>query len=306
MNGTAADNSDPIDVGDDRERDGERDDHVARIRCGGHGAGVYRACGPRKMLGFRLRSEVCMKAFWCARTGVASALLLIGLAGGIVASQRTASSMTTAANKFLEGLTPEQRQQAVLPLDSEDLTRWHYVPTNQFPRKGLPIKDMTEAQRKLAHDLLRTGLSQQGYTTATAIMNIETVLRAIESAAKPGAGMNRDPELSFFTVFGTPSAKGPWGWRVNGHHLSVHFMVGDTSKVASSPTFFGTDPAAELREGPKKGLRIQAAEQDAGRALVSALDEPQRKTAIIGDIAPNDIVRTEPCARSGIRCRRWA
>ena len=243
------------------------------------------------MLGFRLRSEVCMKAFWCARTGVASALLLVGLAGGIVASQRTASSMTTAANKFLEGLTPEQRQQAVLPLDSEDLTRWHYVPTNQFPRKGLPIKDMTEAQRKLAHDLLRTGLSQQGYTTATAIMDLETVLRAIESAAKPGAGMNRDPELYFFTVFGTPSAKGPWGWRVNGHHLSVHFMVGDTSKVASSPTFFGTNPA-EVREGPKKGLRIQAAEQDAGRALVSALDESQRKTAIIGDIAPNDIVTT--------------
>ena len=89
-------------------------------------------------------------------------------------------------------------------------------------------------------------------------------MRAIESAAKPGAGIKRDPELYLFTVFGTPSAKGPWGWRVNGHHLSVHFMAGDTSKIASSPTFFGTNPA-EVREGPKKGLRIQAAEQDAGR-----------------------------------------
>ena len=114
--------------------------------------------------------------------------------------------------------------------------------------------------------------------------------------------MNRDPELYFFTVFGTPSAKGPWGWRVNGHHLSVHFMVADGSKVASSPTFFGTNPA-EVREGPKKGLRIQAAEQDAGRALVNALDESQRKTAIIGDIAPNDIVTTTDREES-IRCRR--
>ncbi len=243
------------------------------------------------MLGFRLRSEVYMKAFWCARTTVACGLLLAGLAGSMLASQRTASSMTSAANRFLEGLTPDQRKQAMLPLDSEDLTRWHYVPTNQFPRKGLPIKDMTEPQRKLAHDLLRTGLSQHGYAEATAIMDLETVLKAIESAAKPGAGMNRDPELYFFTVFGTPSAKGPWGWRVNGHHLSVFFMVGNTSTVANSPTFFGTNPA-EVREGPKKGLRIQAAEQDAGRALVSALDESQRKTSIIGDIAPNDIVTT--------------
>jgi hypothetical protein len=246
---------------------------------------------PSEMLGFRLRSEVYMRAFWCARTAIACALVGAGLAGGIVASQRTASSMTTAANRFLEGLTPEQRQQATLPLDSDDLTRWHYVPTNQFPRKGLPLKDMNEAQRKLAHDLLRTGLSQHGYTTATAIIDLETVLRAIESAAKPGGGANRDPELYFFTIFGTPSPKGPWGWRVNGHHLSVHFMVGSGSKVADSPTFFGTNPA-EVRDGPKKGLRIQAAEQDAGRALVTALDESQRKTAIVGAIAPNDIVTT--------------
>ncbi len=98
------------------------------------------------------------------RMTVACGLAIAGLAGGLIASQRAASNMVTAANKFLEGLTPEQRQQAALPLDSDDLTRWHYVPTNQFPRKGLPIKDMTEPQRKLAHDLLRTGLSQRGYT----------------------------------------------------------------------------------------------------------------------------------------------
>ena len=231
-----------------------------------------------------------MRGFSFARVAVACGLIAAGLSGGMIASQRAASSMTTAAARFLEGLTPEQRQQAVLPVDSDDLTRWHYVPANQFPRKGLPLKDMTEAQRKLAHDLLRTGLSERGYTTATAIIDLETVLRAIESAAGRG-GLNRDPELYFFTIFGTPSPKGPWGWRVNGHHLSVHFMVGNTSTVASSPTFFGTNPA-EVREGPRQGLRIQAAEQDAGRALITALDETQRQTAIIGTIAPNDIVTT--------------
>jgi hypothetical protein len=215
--------------------------------------------------------------------------------GSIVASQRAASNMATAANRFLEGLTPEHRQTATLPLDSEDLTRWHYVPINQFPRKGLPIKDMSESQRKLAHDLLRAGLSQRGYVTATAIMDLENVLREIENARGRGS-MTRDPELYYFTVFGSPSQKGAWGWRVNGHHLAVYFMVGNGSTVASSPTFFGTNPA-EVREGPKQGLRVQAAEQDAGRALVTALDESQRKTAILEGAVPNDILTTTTAAK---------
>jgi hypothetical protein len=226
-----------------------------------------------------------------SRVAVACGVLTIGVAGTLIGSQRTASNMTTAANRFLEVLTPEQRQVAKLPLDSEDLTRWHYVPTNQFPRKGLAIKDMNEAQRKLAHDLLRTGLSQRGYTEATAIMELETVLKAIESAGGGRGGMNRDPELYFFTIFGNPSPKEPWGWRVNGHHLAVYFMVGNSTTVSSAPAFFGSNPA-EVRDGPQKGLRIQAMEQDAGRALVDALDEAQRKTAIIEAAAPNDILTT--------------
>jgi hypothetical protein len=224
------------------------------------------------------------------RVAIGCAILLAGWMGSVVASQRAASNMANAANTFLQGLTPEQRQTATLPLDSEDLTRWHYVPVNQFPRKGLPIKDMSEAQRKLAHDLLRAGLSQRGYMEASAIMELETVLKAIESASGRG-GMNRDPELYYFTVFGTPSPKGVWGWRVNGHHLALYFMIGSGTTVTSSPAFFGTNPA-EVRDGPKQGLRIQAVEQDAGRALVMALDEAQRTTAIIEGVAPNDIVTT--------------
>jgi hypothetical protein len=224
------------------------------------------------------------------RIAMGCAVLLAGWMGSVVASQRAASNMANAANQFLQALTPEQRQTATLPLDSEDLTRWHYVPVNQFPRKGIPIKDLTEPQRKLAHQLLRAGLSQRGYMEAVAIIELETVLKAIESASGRG-GMNRDPELYYFTVFGTPAAKGAWGWRVNGHHLALYFMVGNGMTVRSSPAFFGTNPA-EVRDGPKQGLRIQAAEQDAGRALVTALDESQRKTAIIEAVAPNDIVTT--------------
>ena len=137
---------------------------------------------------------------------------------GLIASARAASGMATAADAFLASLTPEQKQQAVLPLEGEEPSRWHYIPNEMFPRKGLQLKEMTEAQRTLAHDLMKTGLSQRGFMTATSIMALEDVLHAIEAAAgDPGAGgrrFARNPLEYYFTVFGTPAAKGTWGWRV--------------------------------------------------------------------------------------------
>jgi hypothetical protein len=102
---------------------------------------------------------------------------------------------------------------------------------------------MTEPQRQLARKLLESGLSQKGYLTATSIMDLENVLGALEAArrtddARRGNAMVRDPERYFFSVFGTPSATGTWGWRVEGHHVSLHFMVINGTMVASSPSFF--------------------------------------------------------------------
>jgi hypothetical protein len=234
-----------------------------------------------------------MTRFRSARVLLAIGVLAALPIGALVASARTASNMASAANKFLASLTPEERQQAALPLGGGGATHWHFIPNEMFPRKGLQMKAMTEAQRTLAHDLLKTGLSQRGYATATAIMALEDVLREMESAAgDPNAGgrrFARNPLEYYVTVFGTPSAKGAWGWRVEGHHVSLHFMVNDGTLVASSPTFFGSNPA-EVRGGPKKGTRILGAQEDAAYALLTALTDEQKKTAILQNVAPNDIV----------------
>jgi hypothetical protein len=226
-----------------------------------------------------------------ARAAVAAVLLGAWLAGALTASQRSASAMAGAATAFLDSLSPELRQQAALPLEGDEPARWNFIPNEMFPRKGLMFKMMSEGQRKLAHDLLKTGLSQKGYLTAAAIMDLENVLHALEN----GGRFARDPEQYYVTVFGAPAAKSIWGWRVEGHHVSLHFTVDNASLVASSPSFFGSNPA-EVREGPKKGLRILAAAEDAGRALVLALDESQRKTAIIQDAAPAEIVTNNKVA----------
>lgn len=238
------------------------------------------------------------------RIVVAAGLLSAGLAGGIVASQRSAAAMATAATRFVDALAPEQRQRAAFAYDADERLRWHFVPTEQFPRQGLPIRDMNQAQRQLAHGLLQAGLSERGYKTATAIMDLEAVLHDLENSGGRSGRFVRDPELYFFSVFGTPAAKGRWGWRVEGHHVSLRFDVSEGSAVASSPTFFGSNPA-EVREGPRKGLRVLGEEEDTARALLAALDEEQRKSAVMADVAPNEIVtlnasKVDPLAPAGL------
>lgn len=235
------------------------------------------------------------------RLVIAAGLVLVGIGGLTVASQRSASAMAGAANTWLTSLSPEQRQKAVFAFDSDERMKWHFIPNEMFPRNGVTFKEMSEPQRALAHDLLKTGLSARGYLTATSIMELEKVLRAIEG----GVRFPRDPEMYRVTVFGTPGDKAAWGWRLEGHHISVRFDIVGGSATASSPAFFGSNPA-EVREGPQKGTRVLGAEEDAGRALLDALDDSQRTTAIVLAEAPGDIVtmilpKVDPLSPVGIK-----
>ena len=225
---------------------------------------------------------------------LAIVLTCLGLA--LATERRPAAVMAGAAKHFLDVLTPEQRAQASFPFEAAERFRWHFIPTGEapasWPRLGVPLKAMNAEQQRLARDLLKAGLSQRGYLTATAIMDLETVLKALEASQgikMPPGRLGRDPELYFFSVFGEPSTRHTWGWRVEGHHVSLHFTVVNGTLLAGSPSFFGTNPA-EVREGPKTGLRILGAQEDTARALLSSLDESQRRQAVIENVAPNDIV----------------
>jgi hypothetical protein len=240
-----------------------------------------------------------MTRFASPRVLLAVALGAVLAAGAVVSAQRASASMATAATNFLASLTPEQQKQATFPLESAERLRWNFIPDEMFPRNGLPIKAMTEPQRKLAHELLRSGLSDRGYRTYTDIIQLENILRAIEQGK-----LARDPEAYRFSIFGTPAARGTWGWRVEGHHVSLHFSVANGTAVASTPSFAGSNPA-EVRDGAEKGKRVLGQLEDSGRALVMALDAAQRKTATINETAPNEIVTAntldiDPLAPEGL------
>jgi hypothetical protein len=199
-----------------------------------------------------------------------------------------ADAMTDAAKKFLGALKPEQKAKAhYADLKSDARQAWHFIPTEMvsFGRKGLPMTEMTEDQRKLAFALLQSAMSEHGYAKATGIISLEAVLKQFEKNSK----VDRNPVLYFVSVYGTPDAKGTWAWRFEGHHLSLSFTIVDGKEFAAVPSFMGTNPA-EVREGPKKGLRVLGVEEDLGRELVKSLSAEQRTTAIFAEKAPADII----------------
>jgi hypothetical protein len=197
------------------------------------------------------------------------------------AQSAAAKEMAATANAWLESLTPDQRKRAVFAVSDAERENWHYIPKD---RAGLSLADMTEAQHKLARELLASGLSKPGLLQAEAIIALERVLRAIENSS------HRDELLYYFTVFGRPAATGPWGWRVEGHHLSVNFTVGAGGKISATPNFMGANPAEVRLAGPQSGQRALAAEEDLGRALVLSLDEAGRRQAVISADAPGEIL----------------
>ncbi|MBT4501853.1 MAG: DUF3500 domain-containing protein [Gemmatimonadetes bacterium] len=192
--------------------------------------------------------------------------------------------MADAAAAFLDSLAEEQRGKARLDFaDASERENWHYVPRE---RAGLPLKEMDDEQRKRALALVANGLSDSGYQKATIIMSLEEVLAEIEG---PGRSFVRDPDLYYLSLFGSPGDDEPWGWRFEGHHISLNFTLVDGCAIGLTPGFFGANPARVLH-GAQEGLRALKEEEDVARELLHGLDGEQRKAAIVAAEAPPDIL----------------
>lgn len=203
------------------------------------------------------------------------------------------AEMAAAANNLLAALSPEQKGKAVFEFKDAERVNWHFIPRE---RKGLQIKEMSPEQRLLTEALLATGLSHRGYTKAVSIMSLEAVLAELEKNKVGGA--IRDPERYFVSIFGKPGGVEPWGWRIEGHHLSLNFTAAGDAAPAMTPSFFGTNPG-EVREGPRAGTRILGNEEELGRTLVKSLSDEQRKTAVLQIETPKEILNDPKRATVG-------
>ena len=195
------------------------------------------------------------------------------------------SQMTEACSDFLKSLNSDQKAKATYSyLDGERIF-WYYPPLN---RHGLPLREMDAQQRKLAHAVMASGLTEKSYQQAKQIIDHEDILGPLE-VDKNKVTFLRDTERYYFTIFGEPGGADPWGWRVEGHHVCLNYSIWNDKVISVTPFFFGANPA-EVRKGPKSGLRILGTREDLAFELMESLDAGQQSKAIIYDEAPLDIL----------------
>jgi hypothetical protein len=199
-------------------------------------------------------------------------------------------TMSEAATKFLASLSAEQRSKAAVAFDDKVRIDWHFIPKPDGAREGVRVRDLSEEQRKAAHDLLKAALSDIGYSKATQIMALEGLLHELEKTR--GGKQIRDTERYFFTVYGAPNREGKWGFSVEGHHLSLNFVVDKGHVVSTTPSAFGANPAIVKNDNVpsiKKGTRVLAKEETLAIDLVNSLTEDQKKVAVIAEKPPGEV-----------------
>jgi hypothetical protein len=205
------------------------------------------------------------------------------------------TSMAALAGALLETLSDAQRRQVSRAFEDGERFNWHYVPRK---RAGVPVQDMSAASKTALHDLLRHALSETGYRKAVDVMSLEEPLGLIESHRSH----YRHPENYSVTVFGTPGRL-PWGWRIEGHHLSLNFTAVTEELFGVTPAFWGANPACVPAGYPMAGHRTLGRETDLSYELIRSLGEAERASAIIATGSLGNII-TVPGREEELRERR--
>ncbi len=199
-------------------------------------------------------------------------------------SNGLSGKMRTTANNFLKSLSAGQKEKTQFAFTDDERYNWHYIPKE---RKGITLNELSSDQKKKAMDLLHSALSDNGFNKATAIMELETVLKAVEN--RPANDNHRDPGNYHFSIFGNPATDSIWGWRFEGHHVAFNFSSENNKLVSGTPGFLGSNPAIVL-SGPEKGKQILKDETELGFALLNSLNEKQLSTTIINTTSPEEII----------------
>jgi hypothetical protein len=173
----------------------------------------------------------------------------------------------------------DRAERMLFPFESPERENWQFWPTT---RVGLSLEYMSAMERRATHDLLASVLSSQGYLKAVQIMQLEQILDALDEG-----GIPRSVDHYVLAIFGEPSISAPWGWRFEGHHVSLSVTVTNEG-VAVTPSFFGSNPAQVL-SGPLAGMRVHGQIEDLARDLVTSMNPDQRTDAITDTQAPGEI-----------------
>ncbi len=219
----------------------------------------------------------------------AATLVLIGVGSLLLARPndevRSAAAMTTACQAFLKTLDEKQAARCRFGFQDKERVNWHFIPR---VRKGLPVRDLEGAPLRAALALLRSGLSEAGYDQSLNVMSLEEVLYLLEGGDRVARRNNRDPGKYYISIFGKPAATGSWGWRFEGHHLSLNYTFVDGKLASTTPEFYGANPGT-INAGKGRTIRVLGPEEDLARSILTACTPTQEKVVWRSKEAPDDL-----------------
>lgn len=199
-----------------------------------------------------------------------------------------AQNLSEKATTFLNLLPDEIKAKTQFELEDEERFNMNYV---SLTRKGATFHDFNEQQKTAAINLLQSSLGKEGFRKSQEIIALEKVLRIIENDdtdKMPDGRPRRDPLNYHFSIFGNPASEAPWGWRFEGHHLSLNFTSSEGKITASTPAFFGTNPGIVERKDQKE-KEVLKEEASFGFQLINSMNEDQLKITKFAEEAPRDI-----------------
>ena len=185
--------------------------------------------------------------------------------------------MVAAANELLAALDDQGRERISFAVDATEWQTWANPEFMQFDT-GLRLDLQRPDVREKALALMRASLSPEGYELAHAMMLINGFL---------GEVVDLETVLNEFSyniaLYGQPDLRAPWGWQLFGHHCALNCLVVE-GRMVLAPVFLGAEPD-EIDAGPRAGLRDVFADRlDLGLELMAALDEDQRRAAVVYEL----------------------
>ncbi|MES2795738.1 MAG: DUF3500 domain-containing protein [Bacteroidota bacterium] len=199
-----------------------------------------------------------------------------------------------AAKAFIESLSNEQKAKALFAFEAPNRTQWSNLPMEQVTREGLWMNDIKDNQKIHVHNLLQSVLSENGYLKVMFIMQYDEDIKQRLTNANSPIAQRYGHEKYWVSIFGDPAEGKIWGWKFEGHHISLNLTY-SANGVTCSPMFTGINPAL-TSAGPFAGRYIMKTENEVGKDLFNSLTASQQSTATLGTHPTN----ADPMAQTGL------
>ena len=185
-------------------------------------------------------------------------------------SEKIANDLAHTAEELIA--SSEKPKGAPLTYSFEDPSRenWHFFP-NWSGRTGVPLYRLSADQRLLVKKMVELLLSEDGFLEYENLRLIHGIRKDLNA---PDNLMHRYS----ISIFGKPSEKSTWGWRLEGHHLSLNCTLVDGQTFSVTPSFWGASPV-RVSNGKYAGLELFEQEQKLSLKLVNSLSASQKQQA---------------------------